>query len=290
MNQTLPAAGETQALHRDLTRMEDEFGKVLPAQIPAVKFVRTLMTAVQLNPQLLRCTRQSLLAAAMQAAQDGLLPDGRYGVIVPYNTKVGKKGEERWEQHAQWMPMILGVYQKLHNSGKLRDISAHVVYDGDFFKYEMGDEEAITHSPPMFTDRGKPIGVYAIAHTTTGVYREVMSLAEVEAVRAMSKSPQSPAWTKSWAEMAKVKCVKRLAKRLPLSTDDVDWLYREEEPEPAKLTPPPIKPQFGPEREPDWDRINAEAEVQTREMNEQESAPELPADVEPHETKNDASD
>jgi recombination protein RecT len=257
----------SQDLHRDLTRMEDEFAKVLPPQISAAKFVRCLMTAVQLAPALLRCNRQTLLGAAMQAAQDGLLPDGRYGVIVPYNVKTGHM---QVEKRAQWMPMILGIYQKLHNSGKLRDISAHVVYEHDLFEILQGDDEAILHRPLAFKERGKPIGVYAIAHTKSGgTYRETMSVAEVEAVREMSKSPNSPAWAKSWTEMAKVKVIKRLAKRLPLSTDDVEWLYREEEPAPLER-PRNATADFQTEGKGEivWDDIADEAEQSLKVLNE----------------------
>jgi recombination protein RecT len=232
------------------------------------------MTAVQINPALLKCNRQSLLGAFMQAAQDGLIPDGRYGVVVPYTVNVGTKQAPVFEKHAQWMPMILGVYQKLHNSGKIRDISAHVVYENDDFEAIQGDGEEYRHRPNIFGDRGKPIGVYAIAHTFNGTYREAMSIAEVEKVREMSKSPGSPAWTKSWAEMAKVKVVKRLAKRLPLSTDNLDWLYREEEP--AALGPP--KGQAAIAAPIDWDASSMEADANLAAMNE---APDLPADVEP---------
>jgi recombination protein RecT len=264
-----------QDLHSDLTRMEDEFAKVLPPQISSAKFVRCLMTAVQLAPALLQCNRQTLLGAAMQAAQDGLLPDGRYGVIVPYNVK---KGPMQVEKRAQWMPMVLGIYQKLHNSGKLRDISANVVYEKDLFDIVMGDQEEICHRPIVFSDRGKPIGVYAIANTKSGgTYRETMSVSDIEGVRSMSKSPNSPAWEKSWTEMAKVKVIKRLAKRLPLSTDDIEWLYREEEPAPLERQellelerPRNATADFQTEGkgELDWDAISDEAEQSLKVMNE----------------------
>jgi recombination protein RecT len=218
-------------IHNQLIRMEDEFAKVLPAQIRSEKFLRCLMTSIQLNPALLRCDPKSLKGAAMQAAQDGLLPDGRYGVILPFSTNVAPKGAPpKYVDVAQWLPMILGVYQKLHNSGEIKSINAHLVYEKDVFHIIQGYEDEIVHRPNVFEDRGKVIGVYAVAKTTNGgVYHEAMSFAQVEEIRAKSKAPNSPAYRDHWGEMAKKIVVKRLAKRLPLSSDDLDWLYREDE-------------------------------------------------------------
>jgi recombination protein RecT len=213
-------------IHNELARMEDEFAAALPPQIPAKRFLRTLMTAIQMNPKLLNCDRKSLLGAAMKAAQDGLLPDGRYGVIVPYSTKVDGK----YQLLAQWQPMILGVYQKLHNSGDIKDIIAHLVYENDIFNASQGDNESYEHLPDIFGDRGKEIGVYAIAHTTNGgTYRDAMSKAEIEKIRNMSRAADSMPWREFWGEMAKKTIVKRLAKSLPLSIDDMSWLQDEDE-------------------------------------------------------------
>lgn len=276
-----------------LTRQEEEFGRALPAQMPAAKFVRCIMTAVQRDPKLLLCDRKSLWSAAMQAAQDGLYPDGRYGIILPYSTNVAKRGEPpKWVSVATWQPMILGVYSKLHNSGKLESIAAHVVYENDFFEYHQGDSEQIVHEAPKgFTDRGKPVGVYAIAKTTNGgVYREVMSVADVEKIRDFSKSKDSPAWRGHWDEMAKVKVVRRLAKRLPLSADDMGWLMDEGEQEPERPAEriefthgviPEMHPLEYDHPEapatPDWEAIRQTNAKRLAELN----AAELPSDVEP---------
>jgi recombination protein RecT len=251
------------AIHAELVRMEDQFALVLPRQIPAKKFLRCLITSIQLTPELLRCDRKSLLGAAMKAAQDGLVPDGRYGAIIAYNTKIDGK----YVKLAQWQPMILGIYQKLHNSGEIKSIAAHLVYAQDSFVAHQGDDEYYEHSPHIFEDRGPPIGVYAIARTVNGgIYREPMSVAQVEEIRAKSKAPNSPAWVSFWGEMAKKCVVKRLAKRLPLSTDDLDWLYEEDEdeappPRPAVAGPPADLSEWA---EPEPDEAN-EPPVEIRE-------------------------
>ena len=64
---------------QELGGMEEQFKAALPAHIPVERFMRVLMTAIQNNPDLLGVERRSLWNAAMKAAQDGLLPDGREG-------------------------------------------------------------------------------------------------------------------------------------------------------------------------------------------------------------------
>lgn len=207
-------------VRHDLQRMAEEFEAVLPPQIPTDRFVRTAITAVGMNPELLRTDRRSLLGAVMKAAQDGLLPDGREAALVIFKSK------------AQYMPMVAGLLKKARQSGQISSISAHVVYEKDQFDYELGDNEHILHKPSLTADRGKPIAVYAIARTTDGgVYREVMSVAQVEKARAVSRSKDSGPWATWWDEMARKTVIRRLAKYMPSSTDMDQVLQRDNEPD-----------------------------------------------------------
>jgi recombination protein RecT len=197
-----------EAIRGTLTKLEAEFSMALPPQIPVQKFVRTTMTAVQMNPDLLTVDRRSLLASCMKAAQDGLLVDGREAALVIFGGK------------AQYMPMIGGILKKLRNSGELASISANVAYENDEFRYELGDEERIIHRPNLNGDRGKPIAAYAIARTKDGaVYREVMSVGEIEQVRNVSRAKGNGPWVTWWGEMARKTVTRRLCKRLPSSAD-----------------------------------------------------------------------
>ena len=54
-----------QAMRSTLTNMRDEFQAALPPQIPVEKFIRTTLTAVQMNPELLQADRRSLLGSCM---------------------------------------------------------------------------------------------------------------------------------------------------------------------------------------------------------------------------------
>ena len=201
-----------ESFRNTLAKMQPEFTAALPPQIPADRFIRTVITAVQMNPRFLDADRKSLLGSCMKAAQDGLLLDGREAALVPFHGKGGTA--------LQYMPMIGGILKKIRNSGELASISANVVYQRDQFDYALGDDERIMHKPHLGEDRGQPIAVYAIARTKDGaIYREVMSVAEVEKIRRSSRAADAGPWVNHWGEMSRKTVIKRLAKRLPSSAD-----------------------------------------------------------------------
>lgn len=208
---------------------EHEFKAALPAHIPVERFMRVVTTAVVNNPDLLTADRRSLFESATKAAQDGLLPDGRDGALVIYNTKVkGEGSRDVWVKKVQWMPMIAGILKKVRNSGELQSIGAHVAYENDEFTYELGDEEKIIHRPAL-DNRGRPRLVYAIAKTKDGgIYREIMTMQEVEKVRSVSRAKDKGPWVDWFDEMARKTVLRRLAKRLPMSSDLDDLIRRDD--------------------------------------------------------------
>ena len=203
----MTAHGEITRFREGLNRSADEFLKALPPQIPVDRFIRTAITTVQMNPELAKCDFRSFMGACMKAAQDGLLLDGREAALV------------RFGNILSYMPMTAGILKKLRQSGELVDISVRVVYANDEFSYEFGDQERIVHRPAT-GERGNPVAAYAIVRTTNGgTYRDVMTVDEIEAIRARSRSGNRGPWVTDWAEMAKKTVIRRLAKLLPSSAD-----------------------------------------------------------------------
>ena len=217
-------------IRRDLDRMTTEFSVSLPQHIPVDRFKRTVLTAINLDPELLTADRRSLMGAAMRAAHDGLYPDKREGAFVIFNTKVKEDGKDRWIKAVQWMPMVYGIIKKMRNSGELVSIVAHEVYQKDKFHYALGDEEHIDHEPYLGDEEpGKMIAVYAIAKLKDGtVQREVMTRAQTDKVRSVSKSKDSGPWVTWYEEMARKSVVRRLSKYLPMSTEIEDMLRRDD--------------------------------------------------------------
>jgi recombination protein RecT len=214
-------------------RMQGEFAAGLPPHMSVETFMRVVLTAVNDNPDLLFADRRSLLSASMRAAQDGLLPDGRDGALVVYNTKVpGKAGEkDKWIKKVQWMPMFGGLLKKARNSGEILAIEAHAVREGDRFLYVKGDNPRLEHEPNLEADEpGALRFAYAICWLKNGaIIREVMTRRQVMAVREVSKSKDSPAWKQWEEEMWRKAVFRRLFKWIPRSSSLEDAMRRDDE-------------------------------------------------------------
>jgi recombination protein RecT len=221
MTQQLQLPAQVSNLKADLSRMTKEFEAALPQQIPVDRFVRTIVTAVQMQPELLEADRRTLFSACMKAAQDGLLLDGREAGLSIYNDR--KNGGKT----VAYLPMVGGILKKIRQSGEISSIRTHVVYQGDEFDFELGDNERIHHKPNL-TNPGNPVAVYAIAKFRDGdIQREVMSHAQVQKIRAKATGIGKACWDSEWGEMAKKTVIRRLAKRLP-SSNDLDHVLASE--------------------------------------------------------------
>ncbi len=206
-------------IRQNLHAMAPQFQAALPKHITVEKFTRVAMNAIQNNPDLANADRSSLFGAIVRLAQDGLLPDGREAAVVLFGNK------------AQAMPMIAGVLKKLRQSGEIAKISAQVVHENDTFVWSLGFDEDVTHTcPPLDQPRGKAIGAYATAVLKDGSRMlEVMSLEDIEKVRKVSRASGRGPWVDWWGEMARKTVMRRLAKRLPMSSDrDQEILERDE--------------------------------------------------------------
>lgn len=241
-----PDPATPQGLAYELDKGAEQLRRALPAHITPEKFQRTVLTAAQANPDLLRSDRQALLLACMKAAQDGLLPDGREAAFVIFNNRE-KDGQGKWVsvKKAQYMPMVYGLRKKILQSGEIRDITAKVVYRAEYergtFLYEEGTERMLRHKPDlMLTDEEMEddhiVAAYSIATFKDGsMSYEVMSRAEINKVRQVSKTgavgmktyqgaaiePKGP-WVDWFGEMAKKTVMRRHSKTLPMSGDLID--------------------------------------------------------------------
>ena len=217
------------AFKRQMASQQEQFKAALPSHIPPERFVRVVQTAVITNPDLLNADRVSLLQSSMRAAQDGLLPDGREGALVVFKTKA-KDGS--WKAMVQWMPMVFGILKKLNNAGEIEAIDAYLVHENDkeHFQYRIGLDPEPIFSPDWWSDRGAVVGVYAVARLKSGArVVEIMNRHEVEKVRAVSRAKDSGPWVQWWGEMAKKTVLRRLSKRLPMSSDIDAVMDRDEE-------------------------------------------------------------
>jgi recombination protein RecT len=193
-----------------LDALEPAIRAALPEHISFDRFRRVVLTAVQSDPDLIKSDSRLLLTACLRAAQDGLMPDKREGVILLFKGKPA------------WMPMVGGLLKLARNSGEIASMSAQVVYAGEPFRVVLGDEDRIVHERVLeAVDAGKPpVAVYAIAVLRDGSrVHEAMTWKQVMKVKGASASGDRGPWGAWPDEMARKTVLRRLLKRLPLSTD-----------------------------------------------------------------------
>jgi phage RecT family recombinase len=233
-----PRGNAMEAFREQLVRVEQQFASVLPSTVSMAKFKAVLMSAVNQNPDLIFCDRRSFWSSSVKCAADGLVPDGREAVLLPFKSRVKRRDpvtgidREIWVDLVTYIPMIAGVRKRMRNSGEVNSAVAEVVFRGDKFKYRLGDDAFIEHEPPpLDQDRGDAVGAYAVIRLSNGeVIREVMSFKEIERIRLSSKAKDGPAWKNHWGEMARKTVMKRASKSAPMSADLNRLMSREDEP------------------------------------------------------------
>lgn len=207
---------------------------LLPNNVKKERFLAAASAAVRQNPDLLKCTQRSLFNALAKAAQDGLLPDGREGVITSYNTKIAVRENgalvDRWFPVASWNPMTFGLRKRARELDDII-IDAQVVHKADHFKRVQGDDPKIVHEPAdLDSERGPMIGVYAIfKKDQTILHREVMNAKEVQDTRDQSKAKESLMWTTFASEGWRKAVIRRGIKTVPVSESLERAITREDE-------------------------------------------------------------
>lgn len=220
MAQQLAVREVQQEFRAQLTRMAPELRAALPSHISIDKFQRVTLTAINGNADLLKADRTSLFQACTQCAQDGLLPDGREAAFVTFSNKV------------QYMPMVGGIIKRCRNSGDIAWIKADCVYAADAFEHYTDEKgEHFRHTPAIdVDDLGKRRGAYAAALTKDGtLYFEFLTESEIQAIKGVSRSGNNGPWGKWGDEMSKKSAIRRLAKRLPMSTEQDELIRRDDE-------------------------------------------------------------
>jgi len=122
----------------------------------AMKFLSSVMSSVQKMPKLLECEQMSVINSFMTMAQLGLMPSDISGeaYVLPYNK--GNAGLV-----AQFQLGYQGLITLFYRAG-VQGIRSEIVREHDEFSYENG---VIRHKIDIFksnTERGLPIGAYAI--------------------------------------------------------------------------------------------------------------------------------
>lgn len=196
--------------------MEPEIKKALPSVITPERFTRMVLTAISTTPKLQECSQMSFIAALMNAAQLGLEPNTPLGqaYLLPYKNK-GKL-------ECQFQIGYKGMIDLVYRNKQVQTIQAQIVYENDYFEYELGLESKLIHKPAL-TERGKMKLVYALFRLENGGYGfEVMSREDcIQHAQRYSTGLNSnySSWKSDFESMCKKTAIKKVLKFAPLQSD-----------------------------------------------------------------------
>lgn len=201
-------AAKAPTVYSMIEAQKSEIARALPKHMDADRLARIAITVIKQTPALGNCDPISLVGALMTCSQLGLEP-GPLGeaYLVPFGRQV------------TFIPGYRGLIKLAWQSGMLEEITAKVVRERDHFEYSFGLNAKLEHVPAR-GERGAVTDVWALAKFKNGGHAyEVMSVADVEKIRARSKASKSGPWVTDWDAMAKKTVIKQLMKFVPLSPE-----------------------------------------------------------------------
>ena len=187
----------------------------LPKDFNKARFLQNTIAVVKANPDLQKYNKTELLTCMLRASYLGLDFMNKECWLVPYAGHVtfqtGYKGDCK--------------FVKKYSIRPLSDVYAKPVRQGDVLDYGVRDGEPyLTWKPLPFND-GEIVGVFAVAFFKDGgMLYEVMSKAEVDKVRRVSKAgaSNSSPWATWYESMACKTVLRKLCKGIETDFDNVE--------------------------------------------------------------------
>lgn len=193
-------------------RVRQEMAMVVPPELNVDTFISKARGLCLGNPDLMKCTEQSILLGIKKAASCGLELDGRNCHLVPFFDK-------KANCHKATFIVDVKGYMKLALESGMRLCTSALVYDKDNFR-EWTDDSGphLLHTIDHRHPRGKVVGAYSLTQNASGAYdHEYMPLEEINAIKARSRASFGP-WVTDENEMRRKTVVRRHSKRWPLGS------------------------------------------------------------------------
>lgn len=197
-------------LARAVPAIAENLPKTIAATLTPERMTRLALSAITRKPQLLSCTPESIARAVIDCAALGLEPDGALGhaYFVPFGND------------CQLIVGYRGFITLARRSGEIVSVEAHTIHAADKYRVMYGSAPVLEHEPLLVGERGDIVAAYCIAtFTDGGKHCELMTRAEIDAVRKRSRSKDNGPWVTDFAEMARKTVVRRAAKYWPLSLE-----------------------------------------------------------------------
>lgn len=205
-------------LQKKKQRLESSLGRAMPVD----QFMSGVLTTLQMNPFLLKCTPVTIYRSVLTATTLNLAVNNVLGhaYLVPYkNNRAGT-----WE--CQLVVGYRGFMKLAMQSEQKCILKPYIVYDGDEFLHKGGSKPELVHTPRTTAERGDApiIGAYCVASMKDGRSTfEFMDIDEIHACRDRSqayKNGKSP-WNDphDYKRMVAKTPIRLLGSRLDLSPE-----------------------------------------------------------------------
>lgn len=137
------------------------------------RFITAIVSAVNNNQDLARCTNNSIYSGALLGESLNLSPSPQLGhyYLVPFNVKKQDiNGKDYWESQAQFQLGYKGYLQLAIRSGQYKKINVLAIKEGELISYNPLDEEIQVKliEDEETRENAKTIGYYAMFEYSNG--------------------------------------------------------------------------------------------------------------------------
>ena len=232
------STGNTIASYLGNEAVQKSIAKVISNQKDQERFITSIVSAVQANPSLAKCTNSSILSAALlgEALQLPPSPQLGYCYLVGYKNK--KKVGNQWVEveEASFQIGWKGQIQLAIRSGQYKSIVVNEIKEGEI-DYNPITEEIDLHPimNPTERERAKTIGYYAAFELVSGFKKEMF--APIEKIQAHAKQysksyrydlnsgKKSSVWSTNFDAMAKKTMIRMLLGKWGIMSVEMQQAY-----------------------------------------------------------------
>lgn len=213
------AAGESEGFAGLLRRSWPRMAAVMPSNLNPERMYQLAVSCYNQTRNLDKCSNASVLSCLMKCSALGLEPSAVDGLGRAYIIPRRNKRTNGYE--ATFMLGYKGMIDLARRSGQILSIEARAVREGDEFEYSYGLDETLRHVPSTEPVDGRSLThVYMVAKFKDGGhYIDVMSRAEVDAVRGRSMAADDGPWKTDYEAMARKTVIRRAFPYLPVSVE-----------------------------------------------------------------------
>lgn len=202
------------------------------------RFISSVVSAVQANPNLARCTNQSILTVALQGEALQLPPSPQLGYYYFVGYKNKKQVDGKWVEveEATFQMGFKGLLQLAIRSGQYKSIVVNEIKEGEI-DFNPITEEMVLHpiKDPAVREAADTIGYYGAFELVTGFKKQMYVPKEaIEAhARRYSKSyrydissgKKSSLWSTNFDAMAKKTVLRQLLSKWGIMSVEMQQAY-----------------------------------------------------------------